>query len=153
MPKATRFLANVLRYSLLKKFWKKMKRKGYKSGGVVITAAFHLLNIPHGSALTTSPAMDSVGGGGGGCSQGDSPTQTPQPRRSYRTQGFLLLRLAQNAGRHRDPDQGHRRLPGCPASSLCGRCVQLVKRWGEREWNRGFSFPRRLGLRNSCNTH
>lgn len=141
MPKATRFLANVLRYSLLKKFWKKMKRKGYKSGGVVITAAFHLLNIPHGSALTTSPAMDSVGGGGGGCSQGDSPTQTPQPRKSYRTQGFLLLRLARNAGQTQGPRPGPQtpaRLPSfLPVRPLC----PAGKAMGRKRMEPGFQFP------------
>ena len=57
---------------------------------------------------------------------GDSPTQTLHPRRHY-SQGFLLLRLAWNAGQTQGPDQQGKHMPGCPASSLCGHRVQLVK--------------------------
>lgn len=83
---------------------------------------------------------------------GDSPTQTPYPR-------VTGVRASWSSGgpgtqdRHRDPDQGDKCLPGCPASSLCGHCVQLVMRWEGREQNWGFSFPQRLWLPNSCNTH
>ena len=55
MSEATWFLNSVLLHGLLKKSWKKVKRKGYESGCVVVTPAFCLLNIPPTALLSPHP--------------------------------------------------------------------------------------------------